>query len=83
VRKFIVFWLILMSANAFASDSDYHIIKRLKVGGEGGWDYLTVDESSRRLVEIAIPPTVLQLLTVYSMQKIHIHLDKLRQNSIF
>jgi DNA-binding beta-propeller fold protein YncE len=27
----------------------YHIIKRMPVGGEGGWDYITMDPDSRRL----------------------------------
>jgi YVTN family beta-propeller protein len=26
-----------------------HVIKRIPISGEGGWDYLTVDESARRL----------------------------------
>jgi DNA-binding beta-propeller fold protein YncE len=40
---------LALAANSYAADSGYHIIKRLKVGGEGGWDYLTVDNSARRL----------------------------------
>jgi YVTN family beta-propeller protein len=27
----------------------YHLLKRIAVGGEGGWDYLTVDSAARRL----------------------------------
>jgi YVTN family beta-propeller protein len=27
----------------------YHVIKRIPIAGEGSWDYLTVDESARRL----------------------------------
>ncbi len=27
----------------------YHVIKRMPVGGEGGWDYMTVDSDSHRL----------------------------------
>lgn len=27
----------------------YHVIKRIPVGGDGGWDYLTVDSSTHRL----------------------------------
>ena len=27
----------------------YHLLKRFEVGGEGGWDYLTVDGAARRL----------------------------------
>jgi DNA-binding beta-propeller fold protein YncE len=31
-----------------AAGPGYHVIKTYKVGGEGGWDYLTVDASARR-----------------------------------
>src|SRR5665213_733095 len=27
----------------------YHIIKRMPVGGEGGWDYITMDPDTHRL----------------------------------
>jgi len=27
----------------------YHVIKKIPVGGEGGWDYLTIDGEARRL----------------------------------
>jgi DNA-binding beta-propeller fold protein YncE len=29
--------------------SGYHLLKKIEVGGEGGWDYLTVDSAARRL----------------------------------
>jgi DNA-binding beta-propeller fold protein YncE len=32
-----------------AADPGYHVIRTYKLGGEGGWDYLTLDSSSRRL----------------------------------
>jgi len=31
------------------SASGYHLLKKIDVGGEGGWDYLYVDSSARRL----------------------------------
>lgn len=31
-----------------AAGPGYHVVKTYKVGGEGGWDYLTVDASARR-----------------------------------
>ena len=27
----------------------YHLVKKLAIGGEGGWDYLTLDSAARRL----------------------------------
>ena len=32
-----------------SAGSGYHVIKRMPVGGEGGWDYLTVDPDAHRL----------------------------------
>ena len=40
---------LLPVALAFAAATGYHIIGEIKVGGEGGWDYLTVDSAARRL----------------------------------
>src|SRR5262249_23241942 len=44
--------LILMPLNcvsSFAADGLYHFLKEIPVGGEGGWDYLTIDPTARRL----------------------------------
>ena len=49
MKKFIIFCCMVLAANSYAADSGYHIIKRLKVGGDGGWDYLTVDGTARRI----------------------------------
>jgi DNA-binding beta-propeller fold protein YncE len=38
----------LLAAPAF-SQSGYAITKKIAIPGQGGWDYLTVDESARRL----------------------------------
>ena len=35
--------------NNTKSLSGYHLVKTVKIGGEGGWDYLIVDEVARRL----------------------------------
>src|SRR5690242_19057762 len=32
-----------------AKPAGYHLVTRIEVGGEGGWDYLTVDSAGRRL----------------------------------
>ena len=31
------------------ADGPYHLLKEIPVGREGGWDYLSVDETNRRL----------------------------------
>jgi len=42
--------LILTVATAGSAWSQhYHVIKTYKLGGDGGWDYLTLDNSSRHL----------------------------------
>jgi YVTN family beta-propeller protein len=33
----------------FTGPSGYHITKRVVLGGEGGWDYITVDSKARRV----------------------------------
>lgn len=42
MKSLIVTVLLLISATAHAA-SGYHVINKLPLGGEGGWDYLTVD----------------------------------------
>jgi DNA-binding beta-propeller fold protein YncE len=34
---------------AASAGSGYHLLKKIPLGGEGGWDYLTFDPDSRRL----------------------------------
>ncbi len=44
--------LLASASVAVAADAaapGYHVIKRFAPGGEGGWDYLTIDPSDRRL----------------------------------
>ncbi|HKM89941.1 MAG TPA: YncE family protein [Candidatus Acidoferrales bacterium] len=36
-------------AAALPGGSGYHLKKKIKVGGEGGWDYLMIDSATRRL----------------------------------
>lgn len=40
---------LLLATLAMAADSGYHLIHTYKLGGEGGWDYLTMDSAARRL----------------------------------
>jgi len=47
MRRLLLFLLLLATA-AFADDKIAH---RLHIGGEGGWDYVTVDSAARRLYQ--------------------------------
>ncbi len=40
---------LLLVTSGMAADAGYHLIKTYKLGGDGGWDYLTLDPSSNRL----------------------------------
>jgi DNA-binding beta-propeller fold protein YncE len=37
------------SANATLGPSGYHLLKKITLGGDGGWDYITFDSPTRRL----------------------------------
>src|SRR5215813_1221773 len=39
----------LFAVAAFSAPTGWKILKEIKIGGEGGWDYLTMDSSARRL----------------------------------
>jgi len=41
--------VLIAAAQAHAAGPGYHLIKRLKLGGAGGWDYLMIDGAARRL----------------------------------
>src|SRR6202049_926541 len=41
--------LLLAAAAVAAAGPGYHIMATYKLGGDGGWDYLTVDAAARRL----------------------------------
>jgi DNA-binding beta-propeller fold protein YncE len=40
--------LLFLSVTAYA-ESGYHVINKLPLGGDGGWDYLTIDSPDHRL----------------------------------
>jgi DNA-binding beta-propeller fold protein YncE len=47
-------WLVFimsgsLAAVALAAGSGYHVVTTYKVGGDGGWDYLTADAAARRV----------------------------------
>jgi len=57
---------------------EYHLIKKTIIGGEGGWDYLAVDEKDRKLyvshstqVEVLDIDTHQKTGTVASLQGVH------------
>jgi DNA-binding beta-propeller fold protein YncE len=45
----VVVLALILSAAAFAAEGPYKLLKSISVGGEGGWDYLSVDAAARRL----------------------------------
>src|SRR6476646_6629756 len=40
---------LLLPVLALGAGSGYHVTQTYKLGGEGGWDYLTVDGAARRV----------------------------------
>ncbi|MGO9413807.1 MAG: YncE family protein [Syntrophobacteraceae bacterium] len=49
MKAFLLLSSLLLGMQAYAANPGYHVIKRFQLGGEGGWDYLTVDSAGRRL----------------------------------
>jgi YVTN family beta-propeller protein len=46
------FWALncmVLCTLSFAAGPGYHVIKKFQLGGEGGWDCLTVDSAARRM----------------------------------
>jgi len=41
--------LSLAAISVRSADGPYHFLKEIPVGGDGGWDYLSIDEAARRL----------------------------------
>ena len=49
-RSWLPVLLLLVAATALAaSGPGYKVVNTYKIGGEGGWDYLTADSAARRL----------------------------------
>src|SRR5579872_333284 len=49
LRSLIPFLTVALAASAFAAGPGYKVKDTFKVGGDGGWDYLTADSNARRL----------------------------------
>ena len=49
IRIVLVIVTGLISGNLAAQTPQYQLIKKTVIGGEGGWDYLSVDSENRRI----------------------------------
>jgi YVTN family beta-propeller protein len=50
MRKVITLTLAaLFAIAAFAAPTGWKVLKEIKIGGDGGWDYITMDSAARRL----------------------------------
>jgi len=49
MKACLLFCSLLVCTASYAAAPGYHVIKKLQLGGEGGWDYLTVDSTARQL----------------------------------
>lgn len=51
IGRFVLTALLVLSGSAAlqAAPPGYHILKKIPLGGDGGWDYLTMDSVGRRL----------------------------------
>ncbi len=75
----LVFFVMLFSLNKLeAQTSGFHLIKKTVIGGEGGWDYLSVDTKNNRLyishsaqVEVLDAKTHEKIGTIPNLQGVH------------
>ncbi len=49
MKKILLPVLFSIAVAVCRADGPYHFIKGIPIGGEGGWDYLTVDSAAQRL----------------------------------
>lgn len=49
MNELLILFTMLFVTKALAADSQYRVINKIQIGGSGFWDYLTVDNSTRRL----------------------------------
>jgi DNA-binding beta-propeller fold protein YncE len=48
----LIFSVLILASDVFhavAQDSSYRVIRNIPLGGDGGWDYVTVDPEARRI----------------------------------
>src|SRR5262249_668222 len=44
-----IFAVLMLAALAFAAGPGYKVVEKIKVGGDGGWDYVYIDSAAQRL----------------------------------
>jgi DNA-binding beta-propeller fold protein YncE len=49
VMAFLLLCNLFLGTHAYAGNATYRVIDKFQLGGEGGWDYPTVDSEARRL----------------------------------
>jgi DNA-binding beta-propeller fold protein YncE len=49
MKKILLPVLLGLTVAVCRADGPYHFIKEIPIGGDGGWDYLTVDSAAQRL----------------------------------
>jgi DNA-binding beta-propeller fold protein YncE len=49
MKKILLFLSLFFVSNTFAATSQLHVKNKIELGGNGFWDYLTVDNTARRL----------------------------------
>ncbi len=66
------------ASNLQAQTHEFHLIKKTVIGGEGGWDYLSVDQENRRLyishstqVEVLNADTHEKIGVIPNLQGVH------------
>jgi hypothetical protein len=52
----IFLFVVLFSTLVLAGPSGYHVTTTYQIGGDGSWDYLTLDGASRHLLYLARNP---------------------------
>ncbi len=49
IMKYLAVAMLLFTGLTAYAESGYHVMNKLTLGGEGGWDYVTADSSGHRL----------------------------------
>src|SRR5579872_375171 len=69
--------IVLLAAAAFAAEG-YKVLNKIKIGGEGRWDYVAIDSANRRLyvshanaVEVVDPDSGKIVGTISGLHGVH------------